>query len=587
MFKRMTLQMRLTTAFLFMGLLVLSVALIGWSGSLRLRSHIDTLSGTSLPSLIGLWKVKEGQTQIESSERALVNPRLSSEKRQAEYTRIQRAWLQIDEGFKQYEPAPRTQEEDIIYQQLQVKWQIWQRNHEEFLQLARQLETKRIDSPHRRQLELIREGKENSPEMIVLQAANEALNQISERAQANRSNFEGTTQLILKILKINEDVAAQAIQSANSDASQSIFWVLIGTVLGPITAVLFGIIFSRTIAKPLGAKIIGVVGVAQQISAGDLTTKVENLNNSNDEIGKLLTAFESMTKNLNVLIRQVQQSGIQVTTSATKIAASGKQLEATVTEQVASTHEVVATAKEIAATSKQLTYTMEEVAGLSQSTTTAATDSQADLTRMAVTMQQLTTATTSIASKLEAINEKANNINGVVTTITKVADQTNLLSLNAAIEAEKAGEAGLGFAVVAREIRRLADQTAVATLDIEQMVKEMRSAVTTGVMEMDKFTQEVGRGVEDVGTISEQLGQIIEQVRELTPRFETVSQGMEAQSQGAEQISEAMEQLSETSGQTAGSLREINSAIEQLNQAAQKLRHEISRFRVHTEELAT
>jgi methyl-accepting chemotaxis protein WspA len=155
-----------------------------------------------------------------------------------------------------------------------------------------------------------------------------------------------------------------------------------------------------------------------------------------------------------------------------------------------------------------------------------------------------------------------------------------LLSLNAAIEAEKAREYGLGFAVVAREIRRLADQTAVATLDIESMVKEMQSAVSTGVMEMDKFTKEVVRGVEDVGIIGMQLGQIIEQVQSLSPRFETVSEGMEVQSQGAQQISDAMLQLREASVQTAEALRETNRALEQLNEAAQNLRQETSRFQV-------
>ena len=92
-------------------------------------------------------------------------------------------------------------------------------------------------------------------------------------------------------------------------------------------------------------------------------------------------------------------------------------------------------------------------------------------------MRQVMDAAGSINAKLAVLNEKAGNINQVVTTITKVADQTNLLSLNAAIEAEKAGEYGRGFAVVATEIRRLADQTAVATYDIEQMVKEIQSAV--------------------------------------------------------------------------------------------------------------
>ena len=108
--------------------------------------------------------------------------------------------------------------------------------------------------------------------------------------------------------------------------------------------------------------------------------------------------------------------------------------------------------------------------------------------------------------------KKASGINSVVTTITKVADQTNLLSINAAIEAEKAGEAGRGFLVVAREIRRLADQTAVATLDIEQMVRQMQAAVSAGVMEMDKFREDVRGGIMQTSEISGQMGQILDQV---------------------------------------------------------------------------
>lgn len=285
-----------------------------------------------------------------------------------------------------------------------------------------------------------------------------------------------------------------------------------------------------------------------------------------------------LTRNITKLIRQVQQSGIQVTVSATQIAASGKQLECSMTEQVASINEVVATAREIAATSSELASTMEEVAVTANATASATHSSQTDLVRMEATMRQLVDATHSISTKLEVINAKASNINNVVLTITKVADQTNLLSLNAAIEAEKAGEYGLGFAVVAREIRRLADQTAVATLDIEKMVKEMQSAVFTGVMEMDKFTQEVSGAVADVQNISIQQVQTIERVQLLNPSFGMVNQGMENQSQAAQQISEAMVQLSETATQTAQSLGEINHAIEQLNHAAQGLHLEITRF---------
>jgi methyl-accepting chemotaxis protein WspA len=288
----------------------------------------------------------------------------------------------------------------------------------------------------------------------------------------------------------------------------------------------------------------------------------------------------NLANNLSVLIQQVQQSGIKITSSTTQIAASGKELEATMTEQTASTNEMAATVKEIAATSSQLVKTMDEVEYTSQATAQGTADSQKDLIHMEKTMRLLSDATNNISSKLGTISDKANSINGIVRTITKVADQTNLLSLNAAIEAEKAGEYGAGFAVVAREIRRLADQTAVATLDIETMVKEMQGAVSTGVMEMDKFTKEVEQGVEDVRNIGAKLELIIGQVQTLTPRFQQVTSSMEGQSQGANQISEGMVQLSEAAVQTMQSLREINFAIVELNETVQGLRQRISGYNV-------
>ncbi len=215
---------------------------------------------------------------------------------------------------------------------------------------------------------------------------------------------------------------------------------------------------------------------------------------------------------------------------------------------------------------------MDEFSHISESTAREAGTGQKDLGRMENTMKLLGHSTSYISNKLGIISEKDHNINSIVTTITKVADQTNLLSLNAAIAAEKAGEYGMGFAVVAREIRRLADQTALATLDIENMVKEMQSAVSTGVMEMNKFTEEVNDSVEDVESVSWQLTEIIEQVQAITPRFAVVNQSMETQYEGAQQISEVMVYLSESSSQTAGALREINGAISQLNEASQGLR---------------
>lgn len=311
---------------------------------------------------------------------------------------------------------------------------------------------------------------------------------------------------------------------------------------------------------------------------GDLTGKLEIY--SDDAIGQLARGVQSMIDSLNVLVAQVQRSGIQVTSSATQIAATAKEQEATVAEQAATVNQIVATTTEISATAKELVSTMDEVSTVAEGTAGAAANGQAGLQKMESTMHQVVEASTSIAAKLEVLNEKASNINTVVTTITKVADQTNLLSLNAAIEAEKAGEYGLGFSVVATEIRRLADQTAVATWDIEQMVKEMQAAVTAGVMSVERFSEEVRRSVDEVSTVSSGLAEIIDQVQALTPRFESVHEGMQFQSQGADQIKQAIEQLSESAQQTVESLRQSHASIDHLNEAAHMLQTGVSKFKV-------
>ena len=195
-------------------------------------------------------------------------------------------------------------------------------------------------------------------------------------------------------------------------------------------------------------------------------------------------------------------------------------------------------------------------------------------------MRGLDDATGSIGEKLAVINEKAANITGIVTTITKVADQTNLLSVNAAIEAEKAGEYGVGFLVVAREIRRLADQTAGATLDIEQMVQQMQSAVSAGVMEMDRFTDQVRRIVQDVGGISQQMAEIIERVNANTVSFERVNESMQSQSQGADQISHEMEQLTGHARQSTEAICEYARASNELQDAIGSLKSSIATFQL-------
>ncbi|HAS90250.1 MAG TPA: methyl-accepting chemotaxis protein [Desulfovibrio sp.] len=299
-----------------------------------------------------------------------------------------------------------------------------------------------------------------------------------------------------------------------------------------------------------------------------------------DEVDHLVKSIHTMLMTLNSLVSQVQTSGDQVTGSALKLGTAINQLEVAVENQAAATQELGSSSREISATSQELARTMNESTAVAVSTGDLAAQGVRDLGEMSVTMDAMRDASGGIFSKLSVINSKAANISTVVTSISKISEQINLLSLNAAIEAEKAGEFGQGFSVVAREIRKLADQTAMSTLDIEKIVAEMLSAVSAGVMEMDKFRKQVETGVSNVALLGDGISGVVTQVQTLTPRFESVNEGMQNQSEGAEQISKAMIQLSETSIQTKDALTEFVAITEQLSSSVSSLEQEVAAFHV-------
>jgi len=388
------------------------------------------------------------------------------------------------------------------------------------------------------------------------------------------SRFATVKEALQAIVQWNAQSANRSVSELAASISLA-RGVIIATLIVILAIVsVASLLLWRAITHPLQR----LVATTDGISKGDFTQRVRL--QQTDEFGTLAMAFDRMIGELTGLVEQIQKSAIQVNTSVTEIGATATEQQATATEIAATTTEIGATSKEISTTSRELVSTMTSVSAVAEQAALLAGSGQEGLTRMEETMRNVTEAATSITAKLGVLSEKANNINQVVTTITKVADQTNLLSLNAAIKAEKAGEAGRGFSVVATEIRRLADQTAVATYDIEQTVKEIQSAVAAGVMGMDKFSDQVRRGMQEVSQVGEQLTQIIQQVQTLAPRFVEVSEGMQAQASGAEQISDALTQLTEASQQTVQSLRQSTDAIGGLNEVAHALRSAVSRFRL-------
>ncbi len=372
--------------------------------------------------------------------------------------------------------------------------------------------------------------------------------------------------------------------SVSTEASRDVLvWQAAAAVASAAVIGLPGVLASLWLARSITSPVRQAVDVAESIAAGDLTATV--VPSSTLEIDRLLGALDTMTRGLSGLIGRIQAAGERLSSVEADAAEALTRQDRSVRRFSESASEVSAAVNQISATSEQLLDSTSRVTQVAREAAVVADAGRDGLASMTDSMQKLDDAMNAFTRKLSTISQRAAGITSVVTAIAKVADQTNLLSVNATIEAEKAGESGRGFRIVAQEIRRLADQTALATKDIERMVRDMQAAVSSGTMEMDRFRGEVGQRIGEVADVSEQLGRVIEPVQTVTQALEHVHEGMQAQSLGARQIRDTIEGLTEGAGASSASMAVFAGSLDDLRRAIRELNVEAARFRTGSQDL--
>jgi hypothetical protein len=354
MLKNMNLQNRLIGSFLFMGSIVLGVALVGWSGSAQLSQHIQVLGKDSVPSIRALSKIDEGHTQIQSAERAVANLSVNQNDKSRELTRINRAWQRIDEGFKEYETTPQTKEESELYKSFQSDWEKWKQNHKEFLRLY---QTAQVDGL-------------STSELSTLN--NFSYSQV-------RASFSVAEAELRQLVDLNSDIATNAQTLAIQDVSRISFWVIFGMIVGPTTAIIFGIYFSRTIAKPLGAKIASIVKA--------------------------------------------------IVSSSTEIAATIEQQERIASEQAVSVNQTTTTMDELSASSRQSADQAEAAANGAKQVLTLVDRQNLQAGYMTSNGSSLREKVEQITDQILHLSEQTGQIGIISTLVSDLANQTNMLAL--------------------------------------------------------------------------------------------------------------------------------------------------------------
>jgi methyl-accepting chemotaxis protein len=270
-------------------------------------------------------------------------------------------------------------------------------------------------------------------------------------------------------------------------------------------------------------------------------------------------AFDTMKRNINILLENLEQGFSQVATATEQVASASAQigtgsqaLAQGASEQASSLEEISSSLQEMASMTRMNTGNAIEARKLSD-------DAKVTTSRGVESMHRLTDAVKSIKTSSDQTAK-------IVKTIDEIAFQTNLLALNAAVEAARAGEAGKGFAVVAEEVRNLAMRSAEAAKSTSNLIEESVRNTENGVV----INQEVLKNLDEIAG----------QVNKVSEMMSEISAGSEQQSQGIDQINTAVEQMNQLTQHNAANSEESASAAEELGSQAEELRMMVSAYRL-------
>ncbi|KJH80890.1 methyl-accepting chemotaxis protein [Stutzerimonas stutzeri] len=371
-----------------------------------------------------------------------------------------------------------------------------------------------------------------------------------------------------------QGIISNQTQMRAEDARMKKLQVMAITVLAIVFGVLISALMVRQITRPLDQ----AVRLAERIGSGDMTG--QEIENRNDEFGRLLEAMSKTRRNLQQLIGHIGGITTQLATASEQLSTVTEQTSAGVNSQRQETDQVATAMHEMTATVQEVARNAEEASGAAKRADEQATKGNAVVQRALSQIDHLSNEVNLSAAAMTRLNQETDGISTVLTVINGIAEQTNLLALNAAIEAARAGEAGRGFAVVADEVRSLAQRTQQSTAQIEELIGKLQKGARNASGMMDSSSRLAVETVALAREVGHELQSITETVSVIQAMNLQIATAAEQQSSVAEEINRSVLSVRDVADRSAEAAQETATSTAELAHLGNELQTLISRFKV-------
>ncbi len=317
--------------------------------------------------------------------------------------------------------------------------------------------------------------------------------------------------------------------------------------------------------------------VAMQIAQGDLTQKGKV---SEDALGNVVDAINVMTEEIGYLLKDVQNTAQQVSSSASSMNATSQGIlsEAQAQSLIADTAQ--AQTAQVGAGIQRLALTAERGAETARQTLSASSEGAKAVQDAVAQLASIRNEITAITAGTKSLSERSVEISEVVRTISRFASQTNMLALGASLEAAGAGEAGARFAAVASAVRGLADESAKAATRVTLLVRDVQTEIAQLGLLAQSGSDQAAVGTRVAQEAALRLTRIAQLADQSADAAAEISQLAGQQVENVESVRDDVRRIAQTALTTEAESRGGQAAAEQLRGLSESLTRSLERFRL-------